>query len=134
VDLQSDFSCLISKAHFDDYLLPFIEEQTRWVDRTIYHLDGPGAVKHLESLLDLPELDGIQWVQGAGAPPATHWISLYRRIQERGKLVYAFCEPGEVETLLTELRREGLMLVTECASEEDGRRLLEGASRWSARR
>ena len=51
-DLQSDFSIMISKEMFDEYFLPFIAEQTEMVPRTIYHLDGPGAVRHLDSLLD----------------------------------------------------------------------------------
>jgi hypothetical protein len=30
------------------------------VERTIYHLDGPDAIRHLDALLELPALDGIQ--------------------------------------------------------------------------
>ena len=131
MDLQSDFSCLISKDHFDEYFLPFIEQQTRWADRTIYHLDGPDAVKHLDSLLDLSDLDGIQWVQGAGAPPASEWIDLYRRIQSAGKLLYGICEPDEVRTLLGALKPEGLMLVTRCATEQQARDLVRLVERES---
>jgi hypothetical protein len=32
---------------------------------SLFHLDGPGALKHLDSLLELDALDGIQWVSGA---------------------------------------------------------------------
>ena len=70
VDLQSDVSCLVSRELFDEYFLPFIEQQTAWAERTVYHLDGPGAIRHLDSLLALPRLTAIQWVPGAGAPGA----------------------------------------------------------------
>ena len=37
--------------------VPALDQQTRWVERTVYHLDGPGAIRHLDALLSLPELD-----------------------------------------------------------------------------
>lgn len=133
-DLQSDFSCLISKKMFDEYFLPFIAEQTEMVPRTIYHLDGPGAVKHLESLLALPHLDGIQWVPGAGAKPAVEWIPLLKRIQEAGKLVYVYCDKSHVRKLMKELRPEGLMLVVlDCNSRDEAEALLEDVGRWTYR-
>lgn len=131
-DLQSDFSIMISKGMFDEYFLPFIAEQTEMVPRTIYHLDGPGAIRHLDSLLDLPHLDGIQWVPGAGAAPAVEWISLLQRIQEAGKLVYTYCDKSHVEKLLRELNPKGLMLVVEgCESMDEARLLLENVTQWS---
>lgn len=131
-DLQSDFSLMLSKEMFDEYFLPFIAEQTEMVQRTIYHLDGPGAVRHMDSLLDLPHLDGIQWVPGAGAKPAVEWIPLLRRIQDAGKLVYVYCDPSHVQKLLEELNPEGLMLVVEgCKSVDEAQKLLDNVIIWS---
>lgn len=134
IDLQCDISCMISAKMFDDIFLPYIEQQTQWVERTIYHLDGPGAIRHLESLLDLPRLSGIQWVPGAGSPPMSKWLPLLRRIQTRGKLLTLSCEPWEVEALVTGLEPEGLLLSTTCASEEEARELLKKVNRWSVKR
>jgi hypothetical protein len=133
-DLQSDFSCMMSPAMFDKYFLPFIEAQTERVERTIYHLDGPGAVVHLDSLLRLPGLDGIQWVPGAGARPTVEWIPLLQKIQDAGKLVYAYCDPANVQTLLRELDPAGLMLVTSCDSVDEAERLLENVETWTRQR
>ena len=133
IDLQCDFSCLISTRMFEEFFLPALEQQTRWVERTIYHLDGPGAIRHLDSLLALPRLTGIQWVPGAGAAPMSQWIRLLRRIQSRGKLLTLSCEPWEVEILLAELEPEGLLLSTHCDTEEEARELLRKVERWSAR-
>ena len=41
-----------------------------------YHLDGPGAVVHLDALLEIPHMKAIQWVPGAGQPTAAGWIPL----------------------------------------------------------
>lgn len=130
-DLQSDLCCLISPEMFDEFILPGLEQQTRWVERTIYHLDGPNAIRHLDSLLSLPRLKGIQWVPGAGAPPISKWTRLLRRIQAKGKLLVVDCEPPEVEILLSVLEPEGLLISTHCASEEIARDLLKKVARWS---
>jgi len=132
-DLQCDFSIMISPEMFQEFFLPAIEQQTEWVGRTIYHLDGPGAVRHLDALLALPRLDGIQWIPGAGAPPVSDWIPLLKRIQAAGKLVVLYCEKCEVEKLLTELRPEGLLLSTICDSAQEAEALLRNVQRWSAR-
>ncbi len=134
VDLQSDVSCLISEDQFQSHFLGFIREQTERIERTIYHLDGPGAIRHLDSLLSLPELSAVQWVQGAGAGPLTDWIDLMKRILDRGKPVFAYCEPEEVEPILKALGGRGVLLSTACASVDDGMRLLDNSARWAGMR
>ena len=134
IDLQSDFSCMISPHMFNKYFLPSIEQQTQWVERTIYHLDGPNAIRHLDALLSLPRLTGIQWVPGDGAPPMSKWIRLLRRIQAGGKRLVLNCAVWEVETLLAELEPAGLLLSTWCATEEEARDLLKHVPRWTTRK
>ncbi len=134
IDLQCDISCMVSPRIFQDVFLPAIEQQTRWIERTIYHLDGPGAIRHLDALLALPRLDGIQWVPGAGEAPMSQWIPLLRRIQAKGKLLVLSCEPREVETLLTELEPEGVCLQTSCPTQELAEELVRNAAKWTRRR
>ncbi|MHB0856089.1 MAG: uroporphyrinogen decarboxylase/cobalamine-independent methonine synthase family protein [Anaerolineae bacterium] len=116
VTVECDFCALISPRLFDRYFLPALAQQTEWIERTIYHLDGPGSLPHLESILALPRLDGIQWVPGAGATVMTDWIPLLQRIQAAGKKLTLSCGPGEVRRLLTELKPEGLLLSVGCAN------------------
>jgi hypothetical protein len=133
IDLQSDVSAIISNGMFREYFLPFIAEQTRRIDRTIYHLDGPDAVRHLDSLLELDELDAIQWVQGAGAGRMTEWIDLLKRIQAGGKLIHASCDPDEVAVLCRELDPGGLMLIVRAESEAQANEVVAEAERASRR-
>jgi len=84
---QNDFSCLISPAMFDQFVLEDTRASCEHVERSIYHLDGPGALQHLPRLLELESLDCVQWIQGAGAPLPSEWLSLLRRIQDGGKSV-----------------------------------------------
>lgn len=52
-------------------------------------------MRHVDALLALPKLDGIQWIPGAGAPPVSEWIPLLEHIQAAGKLVVPYCEKWE---------------------------------------
>ena len=108
--LQCDFSCMISPELFQKYVLPELVEQAKFLDRTIYHLDGPGAIKHLDALLAAPEIDGIQWVPGAGEKMAVHWIPMLKKIQKAGKLVLCSAFAADARTLLEELSPRGLIL------------------------
>lgn len=93
-DLQCDFSVMISKPMFDAFLLPFIEEQTRWVGRSIFHVDGEGVLRHLDSILDIPGVSAIQWQPGHAGRPMARWVPLLRHVQARGKRIWIDCEPG----------------------------------------
>jgi hypothetical protein len=84
---QNDFSCLVSPAMFEEFILPDTLACCKHVDRIIYHLDGPGALQHLPRLLQIDKIDCIQWIQGAGAPLPSQWLPLLKRIQDGGKSV-----------------------------------------------
>ena len=60
VDLQSDFSCLISLEMFDEFILPFVREQAEAFPRSIFHLDGPDMVRHLDTLLSVDAINAVQ--------------------------------------------------------------------------
>jgi len=124
VDLQSDVSGLISNEMFVEHLLPALEAQTNMVSRTVYHLDGPDALRHLDSLLELPNLDATQWVQGAGAPRASEWTDVMKRIRAGGKSLYVYCEPDEVLPIFDRIDPAGVMPVAQCKSEEEARGIL----------
>jgi hypothetical protein len=95
------------------------------VDHRIYHLDGPGAIHHLDTLLDLPELHAIQWVPGAGQEEIMQWIPLIQRIQSKGKAVTVRVQPEEIDPLLREVKPEGLRIRTHCETETEARQLLD---------
>lgn len=85
--IQCDFSAMLSPKWFKRFALPDIITQAEHMDYAIYHLDGPLALVHLDDLLTVPSVTGIQWVPGAGAEPKYHekWIPVYKKIQNAGK-------------------------------------------------
>lgn len=83
--IQCDFSTMISRDMFKEFVLEYLRLDTKKLEHEIYHLDGPGALMHLDDLLSLEKLSAIQWVYGAGAPTAVHWTDVYKKIREAGK-------------------------------------------------
>jgi hypothetical protein len=114
---------------FERFFLPALRQQIAWVERSIYHLDGPGAVRHLDTLLALPRLNGIQWVPGAGQAPMSEWIPLLQRIQVGGKLLDLTCEDWEVFRLLDALEPAGVLIHTHCATPDEADALVAEVGR-----
>lgn len=107
---SNDFSCMISRRMFDDIFLPGIAEECRRVEASVYHLDGPGALQHLDSLLSIPELSAIQWVYGEGHGPASNWLPVYKKCQAAGKGLQIGLGLDELDLFMAELHPEGLWL------------------------
>ena len=90
-----DFWCMLGDEHAREFVLPRIVEEIQPLERSIFHLDGPQALRHLDLLLELEDLDAIQWVYGAGNGPAARWMDVYRRIQAAGKAMEVLAEDAE---------------------------------------
>ncbi len=81
---QCDVSCMISTEMFNEFELPYLINEVESVDSSIYHLDGPDALQHLESLCSIESLDMIQWMPGEGYYD-DDWRELNSRIDDLGK-------------------------------------------------
>lgn len=86
-----DFWGLVSGKMAHDYILPIILKEIEPLERTIFHLDGPIALRHLDTLLAIPNIQAVQWVYGAGNESAARWIDVFRRIQAAGKSAEVYC-------------------------------------------
>lgn len=128
---SNDFSIMISKALFDQVFLPGIRRECQFLDRSIYHLDGPGALRHLDSILAIPELDALQWVPGAGNQGYHKWVGVYQRAQAAGKGVQVFCTMDELGLVMDTLDPRGLYLCVDgVPSREAGESLLQQIGKW----
>ncbi len=85
--LQCDFGYMISPQMFDEFARPELEATCSRLPRSFYHLDGPGQLPHLDSLLAIENLDGVQWVPGVGNPTCDQWPEVYGKIHAAGKRV-----------------------------------------------
>ena len=105
--LQSDFAYMISPQMFERFVMPDIAACCDSLDHGFYHLDGKGQIRHLDLLLSLERLRGIQWVSGYGQPPPEEWLPLLRRIRDGGKLHQLYVSPEGALTIAQEIGGRG---------------------------
>jgi len=127
--MECDFSCLVSPKMFREFILPALEEEAAFLDHSIYHLDGPDALVHLDDILAVKDINGIQWVPGAGEAETTDWMPLYKRIQASGKGLYLHGSLDQIKQFHRELRPEGVLYNTWAPSQKEGEEFLE----WMAK-
>jgi hypothetical protein len=123
---QEDFSYMISDEMFRSYCLPPLLQEIDAFDYPMYHLDGAGALSHLDTLLGIEKLRAIQWVPGAGHEDVPQWYELIRRILAGGKSVEVFARPDEIDDLVRNVGARGLLISTYVATQEEAERLLQG--------
>jgi len=121
--LQSDFAYMISPAMFKRFVVPDLQECCDQIAYPFYHLDGKGQIRHLDQLLSLEKLRGIQWVAGDGAPPAEEWLDLLRRIRAGGKLCQVYTSVEGARKIINEIGGKGFAfeIVDDMTQEEAGR-------------
>lgn len=105
-----DFACLISADNFEEFIAPTVEREVAELDHSVFHLDGVGALRHLDRLLSIEKLDGVQWVYGDGQPTARAWKDVLQKIQKAGKNVQVNVMPDEIEEVCSFLKPEGVHL------------------------
>ncbi|HUT23316.1 MAG TPA: hypothetical protein VM492_03120 [Sumerlaeia bacterium] len=131
---SNDFSCMISDKTFEDVFLPGIERECAHMDRNIYHLDGPGALRFLDRLMDVPKMYAIQWVPGAGHDDWHDWIRVYQRIQARRRAFQVWLPAKDLDEFFTHLRPEGACLcVGGISNQEEADAVLRKIARWGRR-
>ena len=123
--IQSDFIALLNPGMFRKFVLPAIEEEAQYLDRSCFHLDGPDALTHLDDLLALSDLDAIQWVSGAGNRPQTEWPEVLHRVQKAGKIIILHLSAADVKRIHGEYAPELLVYDVRTRTVEEGLELLE---------
>ena len=113
---------MISVDDYRRFVQPFIREQCQKIDYTLYHLDGVGAMHHLDALLEIKELNAIQWTPGVGEPQggSPKWYDLYKKILAGGKSIMAcWVTLDELRPLLDNIGGDGVHLEMDFHNERE---------------
>jgi 5-methyltetrahydrofolate--homocysteine methyltransferase len=108
--LQCDFSYMISPRMFERFVMPDLVACCDHLDYGFYHLDGKGEIPHLDQLLSIRRLRGIQWQPGDGQPLADHWLPLLKHIRDAGKLCQVYVTRDGAFTIKKELGGKGFIM------------------------
>ncbi|MCL2478211.1 MAG: hypothetical protein FWF22_01825 [Treponema sp.] len=109
--VQCDFSCMISPDFFEEFAMQSIAHEFSFTSGGEYHLDGPGALKHLDRLLKIPELDIIQWVSGAGFGENQDWTDLFKKVLKSGKGLLMGTSADDALALLRKYKSKRIYLI-----------------------
>ena len=94
--IQCDFSAMISPELFRTHVQPSLRKQCRELNHSLYHLDGPDAIKHVDALMEIRELDALQWTAGAGKADgaSAQWYPVWDKVHDAGKGLWVKLEDG----------------------------------------
>lgn len=136
--IQCDYSAMISPDQFSEFVVPSLSKQCQNLDFSLYHLDGPDAIRHVDALMDIEELNALQWTAGAGQPDGASekWYPLYDKVIAANKSLWIFLTDGKLndwiegaDKLVKRYGPEKLYLLFPDMEEEDAIKLLEKAER-----
>ena len=104
--VQCDFNVLMSPEQFREFIKPSLEKQCGALDYSLFHLDGPGAIKHLPAIMEIESLNALQWTAGEGNPDPGNeiWYPIYDKVREAGKSLWIFVD-GDVHAIIEKSKR-----------------------------
>ncbi len=126
--VQSDVICMLGTEHVRRFVLPALEEEFACHEGIYFHLDGPGALRHLDDILSIPGHWILQWQPGDGQKPNWQWLDILQKAQQAGKAVYVFgagLDLEAVKTLHRKLDPARVVYSPDVQSETEARQLLE---------
>ncbi|MFI3207106.1 MAG: hypothetical protein R3Y33_07640, partial [Clostridia bacterium] len=119
VQLQCDFSVMISPSLFEQFVLPELEECSKAIPYSSYHLDGIEEIRHLDMILSVKDINNIQWTPVAGQPRTSEHIEVFKKIQKAGKGLIVAPQVDEVETILKNLSHRALQVIVHGVKDEE---------------
>jgi hypothetical protein len=123
--IQADFICLLNPDMFRKFVLPAIEQEASYLDNCVFHLDGPGALKHLDDILSIKKIDAVQWQPGAGNKPQLQWPEVLHKIQNAGKSIILYGTPEEIKKIHGQYIPERVIYYVPVENPQQGHRFLE---------
>ena len=126
-----DFSVMFSNDQFREFILPFLRDEVKAASRVIFHLDGKGVARHIDDILEVPEINAVQWVQGVGVDePIMQWVPLIEKIQRAGKGVVIDLKINELEGFIQKVKPNGIYLCISSSDEDEQRAILSRLLKW----
>ncbi len=126
-----DFATMLSPEMFNKYVLQAIQDEVVKMTNNIFHLDGAGVARHLDAILEIPEIQAIQWVQGVGDDqPIMQWLDLIKRVRAAGKSIIVDLQLDELEGFIDNIPPEGLYLCIPAKDEQEEIEILKRLEKW----
>ena len=105
--LQCDFAAMMSPDQYREFIVEPLREQAKQLDNVLYHLDGPDCIRHLDAIMEIEEIDALQWTSGDYGPDGTYeeWDQIYDKARAAGKSLWIKVYSGELEDWIKNVDR-----------------------------
>lgn len=129
-----DFSSLISSRMFEEFCLPVLQREVKTMTHNVFHVDGKGVAKNIDTILDVPEVHAIQWVQGVGDDyPIMQWVPFIKKVQARAPIIVDL-DKRDLDSFMEAVTPEGTFLWVATENEDEEHDILKRVTRWAAGR
>lgn len=125
-----DFAFMISPRQYERFYKISLDHEVTSMTHNIFHLDGKGVARHLDSLLADSRIHAIQWVQGCGTDrPIMQWLPLIRKVQDAGKGIIVDLLPSELDEFIHSISPQGIYLCID-AQIQDQQTIIDRVAHW----
>jgi hypothetical protein len=126
-----DFASLISPPFFKRFGLPILQREVKTMTHNIFHVDGRGVAKNIDTILSVTEVHALQWVQGMGADyPIMQWLPFIQDLQSRGVPVVVDLAQEDLEAFMNEMSPKGLFLWVATENEDEEIAIIKRIEKW----
>jgi hypothetical protein len=130
--VQDDIAILFSPQLYADVFLPAVRVIAGNTERTVLHWHD-GCSPHLDNILELKELDVIQYGHDPNTGDYRDKLADMKKIQKAGKHLFIGCiTPDEAKYFLQNLDPRGLLMIINTRDDQQSRQVLDALPQWTA--
>jgi hypothetical protein len=94
-------------------------------------VDGRGVARHLDTILSVPEVHAVQWVQGVGDDyPIMQWVPFIKSLQAKHVPVIVDLSKEDLNDFINVMDPVGLFLWVATENEAEELEILKRIERW----
>lgn len=98
----------------------------------IFHVDGKGVANHIDIILSVPEIQGIQWVQGMGDDyPIMQHLDFIRYVQSRNRGIIVDLSKEDLDEYMEKMSPKNTFLWIATESQEEELMIMKKVEKWS---
>lgn len=129
---SSDFSFMISPDDYIKYGLPLLKEDIKTMTHNVFHVDGKGVAKHIDTILSVPQIQCIQWVQGVGDDyPIMQHLDFIKYVQSKNRGIIVDLSKEDLDEYMGKMSPENTFLWIATESEEEELYIMKKVEKWS---
>jgi len=139
--VESESSVMISLEMFEEFMLPALQRQVDYLDRSMFNLDGYDHIRILPGALKLKGLHSVAWSPNAKADSFTgapvkdfiteESINVCKTVQAAGKkLALQNISPYQVEAMFDHISPDGVFMTVRCRDRKEADEFASYSAKW----